>query len=63
MINSGWANDCGVELFTIGWVECPSTRRRGGPTHDNYVDLLDQEDDELLLIASTLTKVISQTWH
>ena len=22
MINSGWGNNCGVELFTIGWVPC-----------------------------------------
>lgn len=21
-INSGWANDCGNELFTIGWIGC-----------------------------------------
>ena len=22
MINAGWANNCGQELFTIGWVPC-----------------------------------------
>lgn len=21
-LNSGWANNCGVQLFTIGWVPC-----------------------------------------
>ena len=65
MINSGWANNCGVELFTVGWVECPSTRRKGGPTHDTYVDYSEQiarEDEELLLIASSLTKVLNR-WH
>ena len=24
MIRSGWANSCGIELFTHGWVQCPS---------------------------------------
>ncbi len=24
MINAGFANNCGIQLFTIGWVECPS---------------------------------------
>ena len=23
MINAGFANNCGIELFTIGWVQCP----------------------------------------
>lgn len=22
MINAGWANSCGIELFTLGWVRC-----------------------------------------
>lgn len=21
-VNSGWANDCGIELFAIGWIPC-----------------------------------------
>ena len=24
MINAGFANNCGIELFNIGWVQCPS---------------------------------------
>ena len=24
MYKSGWANNCGVELFTHGWVKCQS---------------------------------------
>ena len=23
-VNAGWANNCGVQLFTIGWVPCPT---------------------------------------
>jgi len=34
MINAGWANNCGKELFTIGWVPCaveqPVTPPTGG---------------------------------
>ena len=30
MINAGWANNCGKELFTIGWVRCPSDDLGGG---------------------------------
>jgi hypothetical protein len=42
MISAGWANSCGKELFTIGWVPCavdapasPSTGggRGSGPTN------------------------------
>ena len=22
-VQSGWANNCGNELFTVGWVQCP----------------------------------------
>ena len=29
-VNSGWANNCGVELFTVGWVQCPVTKVKGG---------------------------------
>jgi hypothetical protein len=28
-VNSGWANSCGTQLFTIGWVPCEA-RRPGG---------------------------------
>lgn len=27
-VNSGWANNCGIELFTIGWVKCPEAEER-----------------------------------
>lgn len=23
-VNAGWANNCGIQLFTVGWVECPT---------------------------------------
>lgn len=30
MINAGWANNCGTELFTIGWVPCDTDQPGGG---------------------------------
>ncbi len=44
MILAGWANNCGIELFNIGWVQCPTavvpavtatgpSGRGSGPTH------------------------------
>ena len=29
MFNSGWANNCGVELFTLGWVRCEISKGGG----------------------------------
>lgn len=31
MINSGWANNCGVQQFTLGWVSCDHQVRGGKP--------------------------------
>lgn len=42
MVLAGWANNCGIELFTIGRVQCPGeiissppspSGRGSGPTH------------------------------
>jgi hypothetical protein len=30
---SGWANNCGIELFTIGWVQCPADLEIGDGGH------------------------------
>lgn len=34
MINSGFANNCGIELFTIGWVPCD---KGGSPASYEYI--------------------------
>lgn len=26
-VNSGWANNCGKELFTLGWVQCATPQK------------------------------------
>ena len=61
-VNSGWANNCGVELFTVGWVQCPQDTGKRPGYHG--VDLAGQyaqawrEDEELLMIARLFVEII-----
>lgn len=34
MINAGFANSCGIELFNIGWVQCPTAAVTPTPNTD-----------------------------
>jgi hypothetical protein len=49
MIASGWANNCGNELFTVGWVTCAvaeQTQQYGGFIPDRHP--LRKKDNEIL---------------
>ena len=53
---SGWANNCGTELFTIGWVPCETDVIGGGSSKssDRIYNQARREDDEILLIIEAL---------
>lgn len=50
MINSGWANKCGKELFTLGWVPCDRRKGSGGEEPDKLHLRLLQEDEDILAV-------------
>lgn len=66
-INSGWANNCGTELFTLGWVQCGTTtveeRRAGGYDafrgHDSYLVQAMREDEEVIILFKSFIEVIN----
>jgi len=68
VINSGWANDCGKELFTIGWVTCdivePIEKKKiGGGTNFSYApsrlkEQLLREDEEILAVIMAFMRII-----
>ncbi len=67
MINAGWANNCGIELFNIGWVRCPSADLGGGgsskggkrrwidaPGRASTYELAKYEDEEIIAVLQAL---------
>jgi hypothetical protein len=61
MIGQGWANSCGKELFTIGWIPCAvvestttpgATGRRKSQLKRRH-ELAMREDDELIAIIES----------
>ena len=65
MINAGWANNCGKELFTIGWVPCGDVDTGSRQYIDPYRDYANQairEDEEFLVLLRAIIKVIDP-WH
>jgi hypothetical protein len=66
MINAGWANNCGIELFTIGWVQCPSGEAPavgGGESKGHWIEapgrgrtyeLAQYEDEEIIAVLQAL---------
>lgn len=60
MIGNGWANNCGAELFTLGWVQCVDTPVADPFEEGTYdgVRVTLQEDEELLMICTAFIEII-----
>lgn len=59
MIRSGWANNCGIELFTHGWVQCPDDDQKELHPHVRFHQQAMREDEEMLLLFASFIEVIS----
>lgn len=68
MIGSGWANQCGKEIFTLGWVGCeqpqvvdvPNVVKSGRSSYYFPAENVQQKhnDDFLLVIAQSIFQII-----
>ncbi len=72
MIGQGWANNCGKELFTLGWVTCTiyvfeseddeTGGKRGyattGRLNQAQLAQIQREDEELIAIVTVIAKAI-----
>ena len=67
MIGSGWVNNCGKELFTLGWVTCVAVVEKkdgsGGARSKEIkgynltaaqIDQMKREDEELVAIIMVI---------
>lgn len=62
-VTAGWANNCGKQLFTIGWVPCDFGREHVGGYDkfwgpDEFMSQVYREDEELLMIARAFVEII-----
>ena len=60
-VNSGWANNCGKELFTLGWIPCDIVEPPDTPDVTFNIDIdtgkikrkrLREEEEALAFVAS-----------
>lgn len=62
--NSGWANNCGTQLFTLGWVPCEeevtSENPGGAKGYSSFRPLKGARDDDeiLMMIARSIYQIL-----
>ena len=58
MFNAGWANSCGQELFTLGWIPCaviaPPVVRRTSVTAPGGISDIERDDMDLFNLIQTV---------
>jgi hypothetical protein len=62
MIASGWANNCGNELFTVGWVTCAVAPEDPYAVNHTYSGVSFsqalREDEEVIMMCRMLLEIM-----